>query len=403
MENRVISFSKAVYDVGAVHAVQDVVESGNLCSGEYGKRFAEVIGRWFGGGDVLLCNSGSSGNLLAVSALGLGPGDEVITTACCFPTTVGPIIQCGGVPVFVDVELGTYNATVDHIASAITNRTKAVILAHTLGNPFNVIGIRDLCASRGIVLIEDCCDAFGAEVLDDGICKPVGSFGSMGTASFYPAHHISTGEGGAVVVNDKKYLSAVRALRDWGRDCSCDPGKDNKCGKRFDKKFGNLPLGYDHKYVYSRFGYNLKMTELQAAVGCSQLEDAEWVVSKRRENWDKLLDALLDAGCGKSYILHKPTGGTRPSWFGFALTCSGGIDRNKVVNHLESRGIQTRPLFAGNILRHPCMDGHRYRAVGNLENSDTIIERTFWVGVHPWISDSDISYMAREIKAGSLL
>lgn len=392
---RKIGFAKAVYDPGVIENLRDVIYSGNLCTGEWSEKFAKGISSWFGGGNVVLCNSGSSGNLLAIGALELEPGDEVITTACCFPTTVSPIVQCGGIPVFIDVELGTYNTTVDRIKDAITPRTKAVVLAHTLGNPFNVVGVRDLCNAYGLALIEDCCDAFGSEVYEDGILKPVGCFGDMATVSFYPAHHISTGEGGAVVVNNPKYLKAVKSFRDWGRDCTCDPGEDGRCGKRFSG-------GYDHKYVYSRLGYNLKMTELQAAVGVSQLEDAEWVVSKRRENWDALLCELLDAGCGKSYILHRPFSGSRPSWFGFALTCGDGVDRNKVVRYLESVGIQTRPIFAGNILRHPCMEKATYwRPV--LENSDTIYEKSFWVGVHPYLSSDDISYMAKHIKAGSLL
>ncbi|MEA4925064.1 MAG: lipopolysaccharide biosynthesis protein RfbH [Syntrophomonadaceae bacterium] len=353
-------------------------------------------------------NSGSSANLLAFMALTadelcerkINRGDEVITVAAGFPTTVAPIIQYGAIPVFVDVELGTYNLDVDLLEPALSERTKAVMLAHTLGNPFDIKTVNEFCSKHGLWLIEDNCDALGSRY--DG--QYTGTFGDLATSSFYPAHHITTGEGGAVYTNNPQLYRIVNSLRDWGRDCICPSGKDNTCGHRFDRQYGELPFGYDHKYVYSHFGYNLKMTDMQAAIGCAQLEKLPDFIAARKTNWELLREGLNSLA--ECLILPEPTANSDPSWFGFPVTLrtEAKFHRNELVNHLESLGIQTRMLFAGNITKHPCFEEIRndkwtFRVSGNLGNTDRIMNDTFWVGVYPGMTGEMRNYVIASIRS----
>lgn len=356
------------------------------------KEFAAAAGSKY----ALLVNSGSSANLCAISALGsvklkrpLRPGDEVITTAASFPTTVNPIVQNGWVPVFVDVELGTYDVTVERVASAITDRTRAVVLAHTMGFPFDAPGIRALCDAHDLFLVEDCCDALGARV--DG--RPVGTFGHFGTYSFYPAHQITVGEGGAVITNSGKMNWIARSFRDWGRDCWCDPGEDDACRKRFGYQLGTLPAGYDHKYIYTHVGYNLKALDLQAAIGREQVIKLPAFVAARRRNWTLMTERLRRYE--EFFILPSARRGTEPSPFGLVLTVRPGAPFTKgdITQFLEERHIQTRGLFAGNLLRHPAYRSVPHRVVGDLANADAITERTFFVGVFPGIDDAQRAYV----------
>lgn len=338
-------------------------------------------------------NSGSSANMLAFWALTscelaerrIKRDDEVICVSCSFPTTVAPIIHYGAIPVFVDVTIPEYNIDIEKMKGALTEKTKAVMIAHTLGNPFNMQAVKDFCKENDLWLIEDNCDALGAQYFVDGEWKMAGSVGDISTNSFYPAHHITTGEGGAVLTSNPKLQRIIRSMRDWGRDCICPSGKDDTCGHRFDKKWDRLPDGYDHKYVYSRFGFNLKGTDLQASIGVAQMDKIEDFVAKRRENHEylaKILGAVSD-----KIILPTHPENTKPSWFGFVITLKKSGIRNKVTSYLEKNGIQTRVLFAGNIVAHPCFDQIRetnlYRISGSLENSEKIMNDTFWVGVYP--------------------
>ena len=344
---------------------------------------------------ALLVNSGSSANLLAISALGLRPGDEVITVAAGFPTTVNPIIQCGATPVFVDVELDTLNALPTSIMAAQSEKTKAVVLAHTLGNPFRADIIAGWCHSEGIALVEDCCDAFGASVLN----FPVGSFGHYATTSFYPAHHISMGEGGAVMAATGRLRRVIESLRDWGRDCWCDPGKDNTCGKRFSHQMGDLPCGYDHKYTYTHVGYNLKATEMQASLGLTQIKKVEAFITARRQNWKALRSGIAASPKLKACLIPvDPTPGTEPSWFGFPMLCTPGKDRNRTVDRLEERKVRTRLVFAGNLTKQPMYSGAKFRVHGKLPNTDEIMNQAFWIGVHPGLTDRHISYMLEALE-----
>lgn len=361
-------------------------------SQEFESRFAERMGM----PHALLCNSGSSANLLSVAALcdsargdlALQRGDEVITVAAGFPTTVAPLIQHGLVPVFCDLDPTTYNIDVGQLEAAVGPRTRAVMAAHTLGNPFDLGAVTDLCRRHDLVLVEDTCDAVGA--LYDG--KPVGSFGSLATASFYPAHQLTMGEGGAVLCADGDLRRIVESLRDWGRDCWCLPGHDDTCGRRFGWQMGSLPPGYDHKYVYQRLGYNLKATDLQAAVGVAQLDKLDRFVAARRRNWQRLHDAMSGE---EWFVLPEATERSEPSWFGFALTISADapFSRWDLIRHLEARRIGTRLLFGGNLLRQPGFEGVEHRTVGPLTNSDAVAERTFWVGCWPGLSDEMIDYI----------
>ena len=328
-------------------------------------------------------------------------GDEVITVAAGFPTTVAPIIQYGAVPVFVDVSLPTYNVDVSLLEGALSARTKAVMIAHTLGNPFDLAAVKSFCDTHNLWLIEDNCDALGSQYTLSGEIRYTGTIGDIGTSSFYPPHHMTMGEGGAVYTNAPLLHRIVRSLRDWGRDCICASGQDNLCGHRFDRQDGELPRGYDHKYVYSHFGYNLKVTDMQAAVGVAQLKKLPSFVERRRHNFARLRAALADME--EFFILPEATANANPSWFGFLLTCREGVDRTKIVRYIEEHGVQTRMLFAGNLTKHPCFDemrrtGEGYRITGALTETDRVMNDTFWLGVYPGLSDEKIDYMAQTVK-----
>lgn len=378
-----------------------------LTAGRYGREFESKFGSYFGRQTKsLLVNSGSSANLVAISSLGspdlakfgrkpLVPGDEVITVAAGFPTTVNPIIQNGWVPVFVDVDATTINALPDMIKAAKTNRTRAVVLAHTLGNPYRSDVLATWCKENEIFLIEDCCDALGASIGD----KPVGSFGEYATCSFYPAHHITMGEGGAVMSRDGRFKKIAESIRDWGRDCYCEPGHDNTCTKRYGWTLGDLPPGYDHKYIYNHIGYNLKVTDMQAALGISQLQKVDHFIKCRRENWQYLYNGIQSSPVLKNF--YRPveaTDGTNPSWFGFALYCPETVNRKEVVSALEERKVGTRLLFAGNLTKQPAYKNANYRIHGDLKNTDKIMNHLFWLGVHPALDKEKMDYMLEQLE-----
>ena len=373
-----------------------------LTTGRFAEQFESQLARRVGVRHALLCNSGSSANLLAVSALtssSLGPerlvpADEVITVAAGFPTTVNPIVQNGLVPVFVDVQLETYDADVSRVAEAIGPRTRAIALAHTLGNPFDADGVRGLADEHDLWLIEDNCDALGSQYRG----RTTGTFGDLATLSFYPAHHITMGEGGAVLTSRPRLKTIVESFRDWGRDCWCAPGKADTCGKRFEWQLGELPCGYDHKYIYSHIGYNLKATDMQAAVGVSQLKKLPSFIAARKRNWQRLHDGLTSLE--EFLILPRPTPDSDPSWFGFALTVrpNAPFTRDALVRFLESRKIGTRLLFGGNLLRQPAYRGVVHRVVGDLANSELITTNTFWIGVFPGISDDMVDYVVEAVQ-----
>lgn len=375
-----------------------------LTAGSWAAKFEKRLASYLHVKHCSLVNSGSSANLLAFMSLTssiLGErriqrGDEVITVAAGFPTTISPIIQYGAIPVFLDVSIPSYNIKVEHLEQALTRKTKAVMIAHTMGNPFDLKSVRDFCDRHKLWLVEDNCDALGSQYFIDGEWKLTGTIGDIATSSFYPPHHITMGEGGAVYTNNQKLSRIVNSLRDWGRDCWCIGGKDNTCGSRFEKKFGDLPLGYDHKYVYSYFGYNLKSTEMQAAIGCAQIDKIDQITTKRRENWKRLREGLNEI---PGLILPEPQLNSDPSWFGFLLSVrkDAGYTRNELTRFLESKKIQTRNLFAGNILKHPAFDdmrrnGQGYRIVGKLNNTDYIMDSTFWLGVYPGMTDEMLDY-----------
>ena len=400
-----IPYASRVYDSTEMVNLVDSALEFWLTSGRYTDLFEEKLAEYL---DVRFCsfvNSGSSANLLAFMALTshlLGekricPGDEVITVAAGFPTTVAPIIQYGAVPVFVDITIPQYNLDVTKLEGALSDRTKAVMAAHTLGNPFDLKTVKSFCDKYGLWLVEDNCDALGSRYKMSGEEKYTGTIGDIGTSSFYPPHHMTTGEGGAVYTNNPLLHKIIRSLRDWGRDCICPSGHDNLCGHRFDRQYGELPLGYDHKYVYSHFGYNLKATDMQAAIGCAQLDKIESFVEKRKQNFMRMKKAL--SGATDYIVLPEACEDSNPSWFGFLITCRKGINRNLIVQYLEEKGIQTRMLFAGNLVKHPCFDEmrnseKRYRIIGELENTDRVMNDSFWVGVYPGMTDNMIDYMA---------
>lgn len=408
-----IPYASRVYDRGEMVNLVDSSLEFWLTSGRYTDQFERKLAEYL---DVRFCslvNSGSSANLLAFMALTsplleerqVKRGDEVITVACGFPTTVTPVIQYGAVPVFVDVTIPQYNIDVTALETARSEKTKAVMIAHTLGNPFDLGIVKAFCDKYNLWLVEDNCDALGSRytIGRDGeeVTRLTGTIGDIGTSSFYPPHHMTMGEGGAVYTDNPLLNKIVRSFRDWGRDCVCPSGRDNMCGHRFDRQYGQLPAGYDHKYVYSHFGYNLKATDMQAAIGCAQLEKFPAFVERRCHNFDRLWEGLLDAQ--DKLILPLACPGSRPSWFGFLITCKEGVDRNRVVQYVESKGVQTRMLFAGNLTKHPCFDQLRaaaagYRVAGSLENTDRIMSDTFWVGVYPGMTDEMIDYMAKTIK-----
>lgn len=410
-----IPYGGRVFDEKEIAGLVDSALDFWLTAGRYAKKFETRLADFLGIKYCSLVNSGSSANLLAFMTLTspvlgekrIKKGDEVITVAATFPTTIAPIIQYGAVPVFVDVELPSYNVDCSWLKSALSGKTKAVMLAHTMGNPFNLQTVREFCDRHGLWLIEDNCDALGSRYFYKGKWRYTGTIGHIGTSSFYPPHHITTGEGGAVYTDDSRLNKVINSFRDWGRDCWCRSGHDNTCKKRFSRKFGELPPGYDHKYVYSHFGYNLKSTEMQAAVGCAQLKKLPKFIKARKRNWRRLRNGLADLS-GK-FILPEPAKNSDPSWFGFLLTIKdgSGFSRKQIVNHLENSGIQTRMLFAGNILKHPCFNemrktGKGYRVAGALKNTDTIMSRTFWVGLYPGITDAMISHMIKEIRTFAL-
>ena len=404
-----IPYASRVYDSDEMVNLIDSSLEFWLTSGRYTDMFEEKFARYLNVKYCSLVNSGSSANLLAFMALtspllrerAINRGDEVITVACGFPTTISPYIQYGVVPVFVDVTIGQYNIDTEQLEDAISDKTKAVMIAHTLGNPFDLKKVKNFCDKYNLWLIEDNCDALGSTYTIDGVEKLTGTIGDIGTSSFYPPHHMTMGEGGAVYTNNPLLHKIIRSLRDWGRDCVCPSGKDNLCGHRFDKQYGELPLGYDHKYVYSHFGYNLKATDMQAAIGCAQLDKFPSFVEKRRKNFNRLKQALLDLE--DKLILPEACPNSNPSWFGFLITCKEGINKNSIVQYIESKGVQTRMLFAGNIVKQPCFNEMRttkkgYRVVGTLSNTDRIMNDTFWIGVYPGMTDEMIDYMAKVIR-----
>lgn len=403
-----IPYASRVYDHDEMVNLVDSSLEFWLTSGRYTDEFEKKLAKYLGVRYCSLVNSGSSANLNAFMALTsplLGDrrirrGDEIITVAAGFPTTVTPAIQYGAVPVFVDVTIPQYNIDVTMLEAALSEKTKAVMIAHTLGNPFDLGAVKAFCEKHNLWLIEDNCDALGSKYTINGEEKFTGTIGDIGTSSFYPPHHMTMGEGGAVYTNNALLNRCIRSFRDWGRDCICPSGHDNLCGHRFDKQYGELPLGYDHKYVYSHFGYNLKATDMQAAIGCAQLEKFPSFVERRRHNFARLKAALAEVS--DKLILPEACENSNPSWFGFLITCKEGVDRNKVVQHVEKSGVQTRMLFAGNLTKHPCFDemrstGEGYRIVGTLENTDRIMNDTFWVGVYPGMTDEMIDYMAKVI------
>lgn len=387
-----------VFDANELSCLVDASLDFWLTTGRFAAEFERRFGpECFGRRHTTLVNSGSSANLCAVSALTsptlgarrIAPGDEVITCATGFPTTLNPILQNGAVPVFLDVEVPTYNIDVTHLEAALSPRTKAVVLAHTLGNPFDLGTIAAFCAEHGLWLVEDCCDAVGARY--NG--QPVGSFGALATVSFFPAHHLTMGEGGAVVCHDGRLKRLVESFRDWGRDCWCEPGSDDTCGKRFAQQLGTLPVGYDHKYTYSHIGYNLKITDMQAAVGVAQLDKLDGFITARNANFARLRAGVADLD--DVFVLPEATAGSEPSWFGFPLSvrADGPLRRDDVVAELVDRRIATRPVFAGNLLRQPAYAGIEHRTVGDLTGADAVMEHAFWTGVYPALGDAHVDYV----------
>lgn len=377
----------------------------HLTGGRFTQGFEKEFGAWLGEGmGSRMVTSGSAANLLAVAALTsprlgekrLQPGDEVLTVAAGFPTTVAPIVQHGLLPVFVDVEPATANVDVERLAEAVTVRTRAIVLAHTLGNPFDLGAVTALAQEHGLYLIEDCCDALGATYGG----RPVSGFGDLSTFSFYPAHQMTTGEGGAVAGHSEHLMGVVESFRDWGRDCHCPPGWDNTCGRRFSQQHGQMPAGYDHKYIYAHLGYNLKATEMQAALGLSQLAKVPRFVARRRENFMALKEALLDHDLQRYVVLPEATAGSEPSWFGFlvSLRPESGINRRDAVEYLEAHGVGTRMLFAGNMIRQPAFRGVAHRVHGGLEHTDRLMNHAFWVGVWPGIDEEARAYMVATFK-----
>lgn len=404
-----ISYASRVYDEKEMQALTDATLDFWLTTGRFSDQFEEEFAAWIGVKYAHLVNSGSSANLIAFMALTapelgdrqIKPGDEVITVACGFPTTVNPILNYGAVPVFVDVTVPQYNINVTKLEGALSEKTKAVMLAHTLGNPFDLNTVKSFCDKHNLWLVEDNCDALGTKYIIDGETKFTGTWGDIGTSSFYPPHHMTMGEGGCVYTNNPQLHRLILSFRDWGRDCICPSGKDNFCGHRFEGRHGELPAGYDHKYVYSHFGYNLKVTDMQAAVGVEQLKKFPSFIERRRHNWDRLHRALEYVE--DKIILPVPAEDSEPSWFGFLISIrpENGLERNKIIRYVEDHNVQTRLLFSGNLIKHPCFDQIRgtdkYRVVGSLEWTDFIMNNTFWIGVYPGMTDEMIDYMAKVI------
>lgn len=404
-----INYAGRVYDQEELVNLVDSALDFWLTAGKYTKEFESGLAGFLGVPYCSLVNSGSSANLLAVMALTSGllgerrikRGDEIITVAAAFPTTVAPIVQAGAVPVFLDIDIPSYNIDVTHLEEAYTEKTKAVFLAHSLGNTFDLKVVKEFCDRHSLWLIEDNCDALGGTYEIDGAARMTGTIGDIGTSSFYPAHQMTMGEGGAVYTSNPLLHKAIRSLRDWGRECVCSGGQDNLCGHRFDGQFGSLPQGYDHKYVYSHLGYNLKATDMQAAIGVAQLKKLPDFVQKRQSNWEYLRAGLSDLQ--GELILPEKAEGTKPCWFGFIVSVTGkcGKTRNEVAGYLERHNIQTRNLFAGNILRHPCFEGYKenvdYRVVGNLTNTDYCMNNSFWVGVYPGMTKAMLDEIVKRV------
>ncbi len=404
-----ITYAARVFDEKEMQSLTDAALDFWLTTGRFSDRFEKEFAQWLGVKYAHLVNSGSSANLIAfmvLTAPELGErrvkrGDEVITVACGFPTTIAPILQYGAVPVFVDVTVPQYNIDVTQLEAALSEKTKAVMIAHTLGNPFDLAAVKAFCQKHDLWLVEDNCDALGSKYTMDGETKFTGTWGDIGTSSFYPPHHMTMGEGGCVYTDDPLLHRLILSYRDWGRDCVCPSGRDNLCGHRFDGQFGELPQGYDHKYVYSHLGYNLKVTDMQAAVGCEQLQKFPSFIERRRHNWDRLRQALLPVA--DKLILPEPAENSVPSWFGFLISVKpeSGIARNDVTRYVEEHNIQTRLLFSGNMIKHPCFDELRgtdaYRVAGSLNVTEFIMNQTFWVGVYPGMTDEMIDYMAKII------
>lgn len=405
-----ISYASRVYDEKEMCSLVDAALDFWLTTGRFSDTFEKEFADWLGVRYASLVNSGSSANLLAFMALTapeLGErrierGDEVITVACGFPTTVTPMLQYGAVPVFVDVTVPQYNIDVSRLKEAYSPKTKAVMIAHTLGNPFDIKEVKAFCEKQNLWLVEDNCDALGTKYTIDGETKFTGSWGDIGTSSFYPPHHMTMGEGGCVYTDNPLLNKLIKSYRDWGRDCVCPSGRDNLCGHRFEGQFGELPKGYDHKYVYSHFGYNLKVTDMQAAVGVEQLKKFPDFIKARRHNWERLRKKLEEVS--DRVILPEPCENSEPSWFGFLLSIreDSGLERDRVTRYIEDHNIQTRLLFSGNLIKHPCFDEIRgteaYRVSGDLIVTDFIMTHAFWVGVYPGMTDEKVDYMAQIIK-----
>lgn len=404
-----INYAARVYDEREMCSLTDAVLDFWLTAGRFAEQFEREFANWIGVKYAHLVNSGSSANLIAfmvLTASELGArqikrGDEVITVACSFPTTVAPILQYGAIPVFVDVTVPQYNIDVSQLEAALSSKTKAVMIAHTLGNPFDLATVKAFCETHQLWLIEDNCDALGSQYTIQGQTKYTGTWGDIGTSSFYPPHHMTLGEGGCVYTDNPLLHKLILSYRDWGRDCICPSGQDNFCGHRFDKNFGQLPIGYDHKYIYSHLGYNLKITDLQAAIGIEQLKKLPSFIIQRRHNWDRMHVALKSLQ--EKFILPVSAGNSIPSWFGFLLSVKPecGIKRNEVIRYLEEHGIQTRLLFSGNLIKHPCFDDLRdtgaYRIIGDLKQTDFVMNHSFWVGIYPGMTDEVIDYIAKII------
>lgn len=404
-----ISYASRVFDEKEMQALTDATLDFWLTAGRFADQFEREFAAWIGVKYAHLVNSGSSANLIAfmvLTAPELGdrqikPGDEVITVACGFPTTVTPMINYGAIPVFVDVTVPQYNIDGSMLEGALSQKTKAVMIAHTLGNPFDLRTVKTFCDAHGLWLVEDNCDALGSRYTIGGKEKFTGAWGDIGTSSFYPPHHMTMGEGGCVYTDDPLLHRLILSYRDWGRDCICPSGQDNFCGHRFDRQYGQLPTGYDHKYVYSHFGYNLKATDMQAAIGCEQLKKFPSFIERRRHNWERLYKALKIVE--DKLILPEPAEDSDPSWFGFLISVrpESGLDRNRITRYIEAHNIQTRLLFSGNLIKHPCFDQIRgtdkYRVSGELAMTDFIMNNTFWVGVYPGMKDEMVDYMAKVI------
>ena len=404
-----ITYAARVYDEKEMCALTDAMLDFWLTTGRFAEQFEKQFAEWMGVKYAHLVNSGSSANLIAfmvLTAPELGKrqikrGDEVITVACGFPTTVTPVIQYGAVPVFVDVTVPQYNIDVTRLEEAYSDKTKAVMIAVTLGNPFNIAAVKEFCDKHDLWLVEDNCDALGTEYTMNGETRYTGTWGDIATSSFYPPHHMTMGEGGCVYTNNALLHRLILSFRDWGRDCICPSGRDNFCGHRFDAQYGELPKGYDHKYVYSHFGYNLKVTDMQAAIGCEQLKKFPQFIERRRHNWERLYRQLISVS--DKLILPEPEKNSCPSWFGFLISVKPetGLERNRITKYLEDHNIQTRLLFSGNLIKHPCFDQIRdtdaYRIAGKLEHTEFIMNHTFWVGVYPGMTDQMIDYTAKTI------